>query len=143
MTVLQKFREKLSCEEETSDQQRSILLVDIMNAFGFSKTEREIHRHETHLRNVLLKFLLPNDIFTYVITRSTSEGMCGGMYNNKSHHDYDLLLTARNIKLCTPRTNNINNHPLLSLHDNEDYDAFFLSKKMTTFQDMSNYHWRK
>ena len=39
MTDLQKFREKLLCEEETSDQQRSILLVDIMKAIGFSNCE--------------------------------------------------------------------------------------------------------
>jgi hypothetical protein len=52
-----------------------------------------------------------------------SEGICGDIYSNQSHHDYDMLLTLRNIKLYTPRTNNINNHPLLPLHDNEDYDA--------------------
>jgi hypothetical protein len=34
-----------------------------------------------------------------------------------------MLLTLNKIKLYSPRTNNINNHPLLPLHDNEDYDA--------------------
>ena len=46
MTALHEFCEKLCCEGETSDEKRSILLLDKMNAFGFSKTEPEIHRHE-------------------------------------------------------------------------------------------------
>jgi hypothetical protein len=90
-----------------------------------------------------LKSFPPHDQVTIKLTGSTLEGMSGGFYSNQSHRDIDMLLTLINIKLCTPRTNNINNHPLFPLHDNEDYDAFFLSKKMTTFQDMSNYHWRK
>jgi len=52
-------------------------------------------------------------------------------------------IKSRYIKLYTPPANNINNHPLLVLHVNEDYDASFLSKKITAFQDISNYHWRK
>jgi hypothetical protein len=40
-------------EEETSDQ-RSILLAEIMNALGFSKSEREINRHYEHPRNLLM-----------------------------------------------------------------------------------------
>ena len=44
MTSLQEFRENSFFEEETSDQ-RSILLVEIMNAIGYSKRERELHRH--------------------------------------------------------------------------------------------------
>jgi hypothetical protein len=35
------------------------------------------------------------------------------------------VLKARNIKLCTPRTNNVNNPPLLLLNENGDYDASF------------------
>ena len=54
MAALQDFLEKLFCEGETSDHERSILLVDIMNAIGFSKREREIHRHRVHLHNVLV-----------------------------------------------------------------------------------------
>ena len=53
MSALQKFRVKWLFEEETSDQQ-SVLLVEIMNAIGFSKSEREIHRHYEHQRNVVL-----------------------------------------------------------------------------------------
>jgi hypothetical protein len=53
MMTQQEFCEKLSFEEETSDHKRSILLVDTMNAIGFSKSEREIHRHSVHLMNVL------------------------------------------------------------------------------------------
>jgi hypothetical protein len=49
--------------------------------------------------------------------------MCGGIYGNQSHHDYDSLCTVRDIKLYTLRTNNINNPPLLPLHDSEDYAA--------------------
>jgi hypothetical protein len=49
--------------------------------------------------------------------------MCGGIYGNQIPHDTDCLFTGRNIKLYTPRTNNINNPPLLLLDENEDYDA--------------------
>ena len=60
--------------------------------------------------------------------------MRGGVYNNKSHHDSDLLLTARNIKLSTQRSHNISNHPLLSLHDNEYYDASFFVEEDDNFR---------
>ena len=66
-----------------------------------------------------------SDKNTITLTGSTSEGLCGGLYNNKSHHYYDFLFTHGNIKLYTPRTKNINNAPLLLLHDNEEYDASF------------------
>ena len=66
-----------------------------------------------------------SDKNTITLTGSTSEGLCGGLYNNKSHHNYDFLFTHSNIKSYTPRTRNINNPPLLLLHDNEDYDASF------------------
>jgi hypothetical protein len=133
MTELQKFSEKKFFEEETSDQKRSILLVDIMNVMGFSKSEREIHRHSIHLTNVLLKSFPPHDQVTIKLTGSTLEGMSGGFYSNQSHRDIDMLLTLINIKLCTPRTNNINNHPLFPLHDNEDYDAFFFVEEDDNF----------
>jgi hypothetical protein len=41
---------KLSYEAGSSNHQGSILLVDIMNALGFSKNEREINRHHIHLK---------------------------------------------------------------------------------------------
>jgi hypothetical protein len=123
MAALHDFPEKLFCEEETSDHERSILLVDIMNTIGFSKREREIHRHRVHLQNVLVNIFRNTNNDTFTLTGSTSEGMCGGIYSNHSHRDSNCLLTGRNIKLCTPRTNNINNPPLLLLHYNEDYDA--------------------
>ena len=107
--------------EETSDHERSILLVDIMNALGFSKSEREIRRYDIHLNNTLVNIFRTTDKFHITITGSTSECICGGIYSNQSHHNYDMLPTLGNIKLYTPRTNNINNHPLLPLH--EDYDA--------------------
>jgi hypothetical protein len=49
MTGLQEIRDNLLFGEETSDHERSILLVEIMNAIGFSKNEREIHIHDMHL----------------------------------------------------------------------------------------------
>jgi len=79
MAALQDFLEKLFCEGETSDHERSILLVDIMNAIGFSKSEREIHRHDVHLKQELVNIFHPNDKLTITITGSTSEGMCGGI----------------------------------------------------------------
>ena len=85
MTELQKFHEKLLCEEETSDHQRSILLVDIINAFGFFKCEREIHRHHFNLLNALMNSHQTTDKSTITVTGSQSEGMCGGIYNIKRH----------------------------------------------------------
>ena len=82
MTWLQKFCENVLCEEETSDQQRSILLVDIMNVLGFSKSQREIHIHAIHLHNVLMHILRSHDNWTRTITDSVAEGMCGGIYAN-------------------------------------------------------------
>ena len=120
---LQEFREHLFFGEEISDHERSILLVDKMNALGFSKSEREIRRYGIHLNNTLVNIFRITDKFQITITGSTSEGICGGIYSNQRHHDYDMLLTLRNIKLYTPRTNNINNHSLLPLRENEDYDA--------------------
>jgi hypothetical protein len=61
--------------------------------------------------------------FTSKIIGSASEGMHCDVYNNQSHHDLDSLFTYSNIKLYTPRTNNINNPPLLLLDDNEEYVA--------------------
>ena len=76
-------------------------------------------------------------------TGSASDGRCGVIYYNETDHDYDVLLTGRYIKLYTPRTNNINNPPLLLLRYNQKYDVSFLSKKMTAFHYILNYHWRK
>jgi hypothetical protein len=67
------------------------------------------------------------------MTGSQLEGMCGGIYNIKSHHDCDLLLTSKHFKLCTPRGNNIKNPPLLVLHVNEEYDAFFFVEEDDNF----------
>jgi hypothetical protein len=139
-TGLQEFLENLLFGEETSVHQRSILLVDIMNAIGFSKNERDIHRHSMHLHNFLMNMFRTSGKCMHTITGSTGEGMCGGIYSNQIHHDHGLLLTIRKIKLYTPLTNYILNPPLLLLLDNGDYEASFLWKKMTTFQDMSNYH---
>ena len=127
--TLQEFCEKLFFGEETSDHERSILLVDIMMAIGFSKSEREIHRHRVHLRNVLENIFRTTGKDTSQITGSDSEGMRGGMHIEHSHDDFDVVLTARNIKLCTPRTNNVNNPPLLLINDNRDYDASFFCRR--------------
>ena len=143
MTALQKFREKLFFQEETSDQQRSICLVDIMNVIWFSKCEREIHRHDVHLNNVLLNIFRPTDNLAIKITGSTSQSMCGDNYGNQGHHDSDCLLTGRHIILYTPRTNNINTlhcYPYMTM---KIMMHLILSKKMTTFQNMLNYHSRK
>ena len=133
MTGLQEFREKMLFGEETSNHERSILLVDIMNTLGFSKNERKIHRHDIHLQIAILNIFGPADQLAITMTGSASEGMSGGIYGMESHHDSDFLLTDRNIKLYTSRTNNINNHPLLPLHDNEDYDASFFVEEDDNF----------
>ena len=96
MTVLQKFRENVFFEEETSDE-RSIRLVNIMNAIGFSKREREIRIHDVHLKNELLNIFRLTDRVTGKLVGSTSEGMCGDIYGNQSHHDYDSLCRVRAI----------------------------------------------
>ena len=101
-----------------------------MNALGFSKNEREINRHHIHLYAVLENSFGTN---TSRLAGSTSEGICGGIYNDQNYHDYDLLFTTRKIKLYTPRTNTINNPPLLPLHDNEDYDASFYVEEDDNF----------
>jgi hypothetical protein len=123
MTGLQEFRENLLFGEEPSDHERSILLVDIMNALGFSKNEREIHRHDVHLNNALMHIFNPTAKITITMAGSNSEGLCGGIYGEQTRHDSDCLLTGRNIKLSSPCTNNINHPPLLLLDDNEDYDV--------------------
>jgi hypothetical protein len=74
---------------------------------------------------VLENIFRPTGKDTPKITGSVSEGMCGGIHFEHGHDDYDFVLKARNIKLCTPRTNNVNNPPLLLLNDNGDYDASF------------------
>ena len=99
-----------------------------MNALGFSKIEREIHRHSEHHRNLLLNIFQIDDKCMYTMTRSTAEGLQGGIYNNRNHSDYDYLLTNRYIKLYTPRTNNINNPSLLELHENKEYDTIFFCR---------------
>ena len=133
MTVLQEFRENLLFGKEPSDHERSILLVDIMNAMGFSKNEREIHIHDVHLQNALSTILRPADQLAVAMTGSASEGMYGGIYGKQSNHDSDFLLTCQNIKLYTPRTSNINNHPLLPLHDSEDYDVCYFVEEDENF----------
>jgi hypothetical protein len=97
MTAQQKFCEKMFCEEEPSDHQQSILLVDIMNALGYSKIEREIYRHTRYLLNEILSILRRStnkDIPT--MTGSVREGLYGGIYDNHLHHDTDILFTIRN-----------------------------------------------
>ena len=138
MTEPQGLSKRQLFEEKTYDYQRSILLVDIMNVIGFSKCEREIHIHAIHFKNVLMNISQANDNETAnIFTGSISEGMCGGIYSNKSHHDFDMLFTLRNIKLYTPRTKKIlttiHFYPYMTM---KIMMHLFLSKKMTTFQDM-------
>ena len=142
MTALQEFREMLLFEEKTSDQ-RSILLVKIMNAIGFSKSEREIHRHYEHPRNVLMNIFRVAEKSTITIAGSTAEGMRGGIYSDQRHGDDDLLVRNRTIKLYPPHTNHINNPHCYCYTTMKIMLPLVLSKKMTTFQDKSNYHWRK
>ena len=120
MAALQEFREKLFFEEETSDQ-RSILLAEIMNAIGFSKSEREINRHYEHPRNLLMNIFRVARKSTITTAGSTVEGMRGGIYSNQRHGgDDDLLFRKRTIRLYPPHRNNVNNPPLLLIHDIED-----------------------
>ena len=85
--ALQKFCEKLFLEQKTPDHERLVLLVYIMNVLGFSKNEREIHIYSIHLRNALVNNVLTTDKVTVALKGNTSEGMCGGIYNNKRHHE--------------------------------------------------------
>ena len=64
---------------------------------------------------------------------SASYGRCGVIYYNENDHDYDVLLTGRHIKLYTPRTNYINNPPLLLLRYNQKYDASFSVEEDDSF----------
>ena len=121
MMALHDFCEKLFFEEETSDHERSILLVDIMNAIGFSKSEREICIHWIHHNNVLDNIFRTIDNYESRLTGSAADGMFGNVSDNRGNYDFDIITTSRYIKLYTPRTNNINNPPLLQLDDNEDY----------------------
>jgi hypothetical protein len=54
-----------------------------MNALGFSKNEREINRHHIHLYAVLENSFGTN---TSRLAGSTSEGICGGIYNDQNYH---------------------------------------------------------
>jgi hypothetical protein len=140
MTVIQEFSKKL--EVEASDHERSILLVDILNAKGFSKNEREIHIYDTHLRNEIMTNLRTTDTCALIFTGSTSEGMCGGMYNTKTN-TIMICYTQLDISSNTSHVQTI----LTTLHcycymTMKIMMHLFLLKKMTTFQDMSNYRWR-
>ena len=117
-------------EEKRFDPQRSILLVDIMNAIGFSNSERGINR------KYILLFNLLTDIFPFsykkkvTIVGSMSEGIRGGIYSiGYRDQDIDLISTATNIKLYTAGTDDIK-HPLLCL--NGDYDAYCYVKEDVT-----------
>ena len=98
MAALLEFREKLVFKEETSDKQ-SILLAEIMNAIGFSKSEREIKSHYEQPRNLLMNIFSVARKTTITIAGSTAEGMRGGIYSNQRHGgDDDLLFRNRTIK---------------------------------------------
>ena len=131
MTSIQEFSKML--EVEASDHERSILLVDIMNAMGFSKNERQIHRHNAQLQNVLINIFPRIGKSTITLTGSTSEGLCSRFYVYQNPRDSDFLLTDRRIKLYTPRTSNTNNPPLLLLDANEEYDASFFVEEDDNF----------
>ena len=79
MVALQELSRKLFFKERSSNHQRSTLLVDIMNATGFSKSEREIHIHCVHLRNAIVNIFKTSDKSTITLTGSASEGLCGGL----------------------------------------------------------------
>ena len=131
MTALQNFSKKL--EEEASDHERSILLVNIMNTMGFSNGEREIQIHRIHVLNVLFNIFRTTDKGTGTLTGSMAEGMCGGIYGDRGHYDVDSLCRFGDIKLYTPRADNINNTPPLLLHGNEDYDASYFVEEDDNF----------
>ena len=96
MMALQEVCKKL--EEDKSDHQRSILLADIMNAMGFSESEREIQRHRLSVQHIRDNNFHPTEKGTATLTGSTSEGMCGGIHSNQSHHDYDVVLIMKIMK---------------------------------------------
>ena len=107
MTALQEFLVHLF--PEISDDQRSILLVEIMNAMGFSTSEREIQRYQIQFYDALLNILSPYEEMKTTLTGSSAEGMRGGLFYVKDNSDYDALFTFRNIKLCNARAHNIIN----------------------------------
>jgi hypothetical protein len=98
MMALHDFCEKLFFEEETSDHERSILLVDIMNAIGFSKSEREICLHWIHHRNVLVSIFRTIDNDELKLTGSAADGMFGNVCDYRSNHDFDFVTISRKIK---------------------------------------------
>jgi hypothetical protein len=95
MMALHDFCEKLFFEEETSDHERSILLVDIMNAIGFSKSEREICIHWIHHNNVLDNIFRTIDHDESRLTGSAADGMFGNVSDNRSNYDFDSITTSR------------------------------------------------
>ena len=105
--------------EKLSDHERSILLVDMMNAIGFSKREREICTHWIHHHGVLLNSFRTIDNDESRITGSAADGMLGNVSDNRGNYDFDIITTSRSIKLYTPPTDN---PPLLQLDDNKEYD---------------------
>ena len=96
-----------------------------MNAIGYSKRGREIHRHCEHPRNVLMNIFRIAGKCMITIVGNTAEGMRGDIYSDERNGDDDLLFRNYKIKLYTSRANNINNPLLLPLHDNADYTASF------------------
>ena len=136
MTALQTFCEKLFLEEETSMHERSILLVDTMNALGFSKCEREIHRHECHLRDALLNSYRTTDKFPIkrqeviqrallvvsIVTKATTIMIC---YSHLAISSYSLYVQTIS---TTPHCYSYMKMKIMIY--------IVLWKKMTTFQDM-------
>ena len=129
MTGLREFLEHMFYVEETSDHQRSIRLVNIMNALGFSTSEREIQRYQIQLYHVFHNIFPPSEEIKFAMKGSTADGMRGGFYSAKNHHDFDILFTHINIKLYNPRAHNIINVLLVLLqHIEEHYPSFFVEE---------------
>ena len=109
MTALQEFLVHLLSDKEISDDQRSILLAEIMNAMGFSTSEREIQRYQIQFYDALLNIWSPYEDMKTTLTGSSADGMRGGLFYVNGNSDYDALFTFRNIKLYNPRPHNISN----------------------------------
>jgi hypothetical protein len=141
MTALQQFCKTMFCEEETSDHQRSILLVDIMNTMGFSKPKRQIKIYDKYLQEEIANIFRPTSNTMLTITGSTSEGLCDGIYSNRL---ITILICYSQLEISSYA---LHVEAILTiLHSYMTMKIMihlFLSKKVKNFQDMSSYRWRK
>ena len=96
MVALRELSGKLFFKEGSVNHQRLTLLVDILNAMVFFKSEREIHIHSVHLQHAIVNIFQTSDKSTSTLTGSASEGMCGGLHDNKIMISYSHIDISSN-----------------------------------------------